>query len=152
MDYVAEAKSHVDSLNGLVVQISEEIMKRRDELVDISQDVFTQREVADASRRSLEESKALVTEEQVNLIKAVKALALEKQKLETDVSLLASRVGKLKVKSAELDAENAKFKAYEEKAWKSLHAKEQSLMEREAIIVQKENLRPGHKTLLPPME
>jgi hypothetical protein len=152
MDYVAEAKSHVDSLNGLAIQISEEIVKRRDELVAISQDVLAQREIADASHRSLEESKALVAEEQINLSKAVKALALEKQKLETDVGLLASRVGKLKVKSAELDAENAKFKAYEEKAWKSLTAKEQSLMEREATIVQKENLRPGRKTLLPPME
>lgn len=152
MDYVVEAKSHIDSLNAVFLQVSDSIAKRRDELVVIENDILEKKRLADTAYRLLEKTKEEVAKEQAYLENDIKSLRSRKQDLETEVSSLTSKVGELKIKNANLGTENTKFKSYEEKAWKSLRAKEQSLIEREAALIQKESLRPGHKTLLPPIE
>lgn len=64
---------------------------------------------------------------------------------------LSAKKADLLVENAKLETQNREFREYEGKALKILQNQEQSLIKREEIIQQKEQLTGGNKSFLPPV-
>lgn len=82
---------------------------------------------------------------------ACEVFEARKQHTEDELSSLQAHHQALTVANADLTKQNALFVEYENKAWKVLNAKDESLQQRESALAEKEQLRP-RASLLPPLE
>lgn len=152
MDYVAEARSLVDSLNAILLQLSDDIVRRRDELVVVEKRLSEKAQAIVDAGKNLDDIRAEAVQEKFRL--KTEEVALENQigiaKKQRDE--LTDTNARLKIDNVRLGDENKKFRAYEAQAMKVLDAKDESLKARSKEIAETEILLANRASFLPKKE
>jgi chromosome segregation ATPase len=150
MRLIEDAYGHLNDLIASLYSVDTLIKSKSDELESINKSIDEAKNLqANDLAKHTEKCKVLTTEKN-DLEKVVTPLRAEITRLSSEVSELVNKKSALKLENAKLEEDNKQTRLYETKAMKILQAKESELLERQAIIEQKESLRPKVNTILPP--
>lgn len=142
-EYIAGLESYIESVKEQIVKANSECVVAVDEINHVTKELAEAKENLAIHLKEYGIEKNAV-DEQLSLMKR------ESEKLTTEVEVLVARKGELQIANEQLQSQNKHFREYEAKATKVLRTVEESLIQREKALQQREQFK-SNKSILPPL-